>query len=203
MSASVAAVWISGLIFAVIHSFMASLRCKAWVRSEGLDPHTYRMGYSFLSLLLTLLWLFFLFHLPDRPLYDLNGAIGWLLMALQLAGVAVVGLSLSHVDALAFLGFRPFPDHIEPFRESGIYRHVRHPMYSGFMLILLASPEQSVNSFNLALFVALYFVVGSIFEERRMVGAHPHYADYRKRVPAFIPWRTLFSPPGRSGSRHE
>lgn len=198
MNSSIAAVWISGLIFALIHSFMAGRRCKRWFEELGLDPHQYRMGYSFLSLLLTAMWFWFLFHLPDQPFYEIKGFLQWLLRGVQITGVVTVGLSLSHIDALAFLGLRPFPDHIEPFRESGIYRYMRHPMYSGFMLMLLASPVQSINSLNLALFVSLYFVVGAILEERRMLQLHPQYADYKKRVPAFIPWRTLFGRPRRS-----
>lgn len=198
MNSSIAAVWISGLIFALIHSFMAIDFCKKRFYKYGLDPHSYRMGYSFLALMLSIIWIWFLFHLPDKPYYEVEGMAAWLLRGVQLSGVAVVGLSLSHVDAMAFLGFRPFPDHIEPFRESGIYRYLRHPMYTGFMMILLASPAQSLVSLNLALFVTLYFMIGAIFEERRMVAAHPHYADYQKRVSAFVPWRALFSRSRRS-----
>jgi len=198
MNSSIAAVWISGLIFALIHSFMASQRCKQRFEKLGLDPYQYRMGYSFLSLLLTAIWLWFLFHLPDHSFYEIRGSLQWPLRGLQITGVVTVGLSLSHIDALAFIGFRPFPDHIEPFRESGIYRYIRHPMYSGFMLMLLASPVQSVVSLNLALSISLYFIVGAVFEERRMLQLHPQYADYRKRVPAFIPWRALFGRPRRS-----
>lgn len=193
MNSSVVAIWISGLIFALIHSVMASHPCKNWFEQAGMDPHRYRMSYSFLSLLLAIIWLWFVAHLPNRPLYELTGIWPWLSIGIQLLGLVMAVLSLKHVDGLAFLGLRPFPEHIEPFREKGIYRHVRHPMYSGVMLILLASPEQSLNRFNLVLAVSLYFMVGSIFEERRMMKTHPGYADYRRRVPAFIPWRTLFS----------
>lgn len=192
MTSSVAAIWISGLIFALIHSFMASNRCKQWFEKEGMNPHQYRIGYSILSLLLTCLWVFFIYHLPDTALYHHNGIIMWGLIALQFTGALVIALSLRHVDSAAFIGLKPFPDHIEPFREEGIYRHMRHPMYSGIMLVMLASPTQSMNSLNLTLVVCLYFVAGSLFEERRMLHQHPEYDPYRKRVPAFIPWRSLF-----------
>jgi len=193
MNSSVTAIWISGLIFALTHSLMASRPCKRWFEQFGMEPHQYRMGYSFLSLLLCAIWLWLLLHLPDRPLYEVSGSWQWLLRGMQLTGLMVAVLSLRHVDGLAFLGLKPFPDYIEPFREEGIYRHIRHPMYSGAMLILLAAPVQSLNSMNLALAVSLYLVGGSIFEEQRMLQDNPQYADYRRRVPAFIPWRALFS----------
>ena len=89
----------------------------------------------------------------------------------------------------------------EPFSEKGIYRHLRHPMYAGVMLVLLASPQQSVNSLSLTLAVCLYFIVGCRFEERRMLAAHPQYADYCRRTPRFVPYqgiRALFAAGGGS-----
>ena len=104
----------------------------------------------------------------------------------------MVLLSLKAFDAALFLGMKAVVDGREPFHERGIYRLVRHPMYSGFMLALFASPAQSVNSVNLAICIALYFLIGSRFEEQRMIHMHPEYSDYKKRVPAFVPWRALF-----------
>ncbi|MDT8375673.1 MAG: NnrU family protein, partial [Mariprofundaceae bacterium] len=183
---------ISGLLFALIHSVFAAESCKKWFYRLGVTPQHYRLLYSLFALLLTLLWLFYIYQLPDRPLYHVAGWLNILMVAVQISGAWVVVLSLKSFDAALFLGIRPVPGHKEPFHEHGIYRHIRHPMYSGFMLILFASPVQSVNSLNLALSVALYFLIGSRFEERRMLLMHPEYADYRKRVPAFVPWRALF-----------
>jgi len=56
-----------------------------------------------------------------------------------------------------------------------LHRFVRHPLYSAAFLILWGS---------------VYLVVGSHFEERfleRLYG--DAYADYRRRVPAFVPWK--------------
>ena len=90
-------------------------------------------------------------------------------------------------DMRIFLGLASMPAAGEPFLERGIYRHLRHPMYTGVLLVLLASPAQSVNSLSLTAAVALYFIVGAGLEERRLAADHPEYADYRRRVPAFWP----------------
>ncbi len=107
--------------------------------------------------------------------------------ALQLLGALLVWQSLRAFDIGLFLGFRESGLEGDPFHESGIYRHIRHPMYSGFMLIMFAMPVQTVNSMHTALAVALYFIVGAHFEERRMLAANSGYADYRRRVGAFLP----------------
>ncbi len=180
-------IWISGLAFAVIHSGLASDRIKDALYARGVGRQAYRLAYSILALIMTIAWLAFVHALPDRPLYHVEGAFGAILMALQLVGLGIACWALAGFDAGIFLGWRPAPEQGEPFQERGAYRYMRHPMYAGVMLALMASPVQSVNSLHLALVVCLYFIIGARLEEARMLRHHPAYADYRSRVPGFIP----------------
>jgi len=189
---SIAWIWLSGLAFAAVHSLLATSRCKNALYRKGVGRKAYRLAYSLLALILTMLWLGFVFLLPDAPLYDIEGGAKWLMIGLQLAGLAMVVMSLRAIDTAAFLGLGEAADGPDAFVEAGIYRYMRHPMYTGVMLALFASPSQTVNSLNLFAAIALYFMIGARFEEQRMLAAHPSYADYMKRVPAFIPFRTLF-----------
>lgn len=158
----------------------------------GLDRRAYRLLYSILAMASTIAWLGYVHALPDAPLYTVHGLGRWILVALQFAGLCLVIASLRAFNVRAFLGLTAVEGKCDPFHEEGVYRWVRHPMYTGFMMLLLASPVQTVNSLNLALCVCLYFVVGSRFEEQRMLREHAEYADYRKRVPAFLPrWSML------------
>jgi protein-S-isoprenylcysteine O-methyltransferase Ste14 len=182
-------IWCSGILFAVIHSVLASRVCKAGWYAMGVSPRAYRLIYVGIGLLTTALWLGFVSLLPDRPLYALDWPWRAGLHAVQALGLWVFLASLRPIDVPAFLGLRSFREGEEPFIERGIYRHLRHPMYAGIMLIMFASPAQSLGSLNLFLAIAAYFVIGSRFEERRMLAAHPGYADYRARVPAFLPGR--------------
>jgi len=180
-------IWLGTFLFAVVHSLLAAQRCKQWFGRRGLvEPH-YRLGYTILSLLLTLIWLAWIHALPDQPLYRVDGLLFYMLIALQVAGVIVALAALKPIDTMAFLGLTATGNDVDPFVISGIYRYLRHPMYSGVMLILLASPWQSINSLNMALAVALYFLIGSRLEERRMLEHHPAYAVYRSQVSAFMP----------------
>jgi protein-S-isoprenylcysteine O-methyltransferase Ste14 len=185
------------VLFALVHSLFAAERCKAAFYRLGVGTRHYRLLYTIFATVLTGIWLLYIYLLSDHPLYDMNGWSRWPLMFLQLLGAAVALLSLRSFDTRLFLGLSEFPQDREPFHEHGLYRFVRHPMYSGVMLLLLASPTQSVNSFNLALFICCYFIFGARLEEARMVKAHHEYAGYQRRVPAFIPWRSLLSVLGR------
>jgi len=110
-----------------------------------------------------------------------------LLVLLQLLGLMVVLAAFQPIDGLAFLGLRQAGTGTDPFIERGIYRYLRHPMYTGAMVVLMAMPEQTWNGLHFALVICIYFIIGSQFEERRMISQHPEYLAYRARVFAFIP----------------
>ena len=186
-------IWISGALFAVIHSLFASTWCKQRFYQLGMRPQRYRLLYSIFATILTGLWILYIYQLADAPLYEIDGWSRWLMISVQLIGASIALISLRSFDTKLFLGIADAPDDREPFHEHGLYRYVRHPMYTGVMLVLFANPSQSINSFNLALIISCYFIAGSWLEERRMQHLHPHYADYCSRVSAFIPWRTLLS----------
>jgi len=185
----VAWIWGTGFLFACMHSLLASRMCKVGWYAIGLSPRAYRLIYSFIAIFLTAAWIGFVHLLPDRPLYVATGYWQWLLYGLQLAGLALFLAALRPIDTFVFLGLRPFPDAVEPFIEQGIYKHIRHPMYTSIMLIMFAMPAQSLNGLNLFLCISTYFVIGSKFEEARMLAMHPGYADYIRHVSAFIPRR--------------
>jgi len=184
---SVIWIWTTGLAFAMIHSALATQYCKNTFYQLGITPKSYRLTYSIFATILTVLWLGFVHQLPDAPLYHLHGWVNGLMVVVQLTGLWVLVLSLRAIDTSAFLGLSANIGEQDAFAEHGIYRHMRHPMYSGVMLALLASPVQTVSSLNLFAVIAAYFIIGSKFEERRMLIMYSQYAEYQKRVSAFIP----------------
>ena len=184
---SVIWIWFSGLLFGIIHSLTASQTMKRWAYAKGLQEPYYRLIYSIFSLLTTGLWIGFVHHLADMPLYHMQGVWYGLLVAIQILGIAIALAAFIPIDGAVFLGLKKAEGNTDPLIVRGVYQYVRHPMYLGAMLILLAAPSQSVNGLNLALVVCVYFIIGSRFEEHRMLAEHADYADYQKRVPAFIP----------------
>lgn len=74
---------------------------------------------------------------------------------------------------------------------SGIYRYVRHPLYTGLLLLLSALLLWSPDLGNL-IFVLLtlaYLPVGIWLEERKLVHQFGNdYLMYSKGTPALLPW---------------
>jgi protein-S-isoprenylcysteine O-methyltransferase Ste14 len=75
-----------------------------------------------------------------------------------------------------------------PFTTPWAYRYVRHPLYLAWALFFWAAPTMTLGHLLFAGVMTFYMVAASRVEEGDLV-AHfgKAYADYRRRVPAFVP----------------
>ena len=111
----------------------------------------------------------------------------WGLMIAGLGGYDIGRLGGLRQIRAARLGL--IEDEDEPLRRDGLHRFVRHPLYGAGFLILWGNVG---GEFELATAIwgSLYLIVGARFEERWLLARYGEaYADYRRRVPAFIPWK--------------
>lgn len=84
----------------------------------------------------------------------------------------------------------PLPRSGGELREHGVYAHVRHPIYSGAILVAVGWSVvfASIAGGALTLLLVLFFDLKSRREEHWLVDRYPQYADYRNRTPArFVP----------------
>jgi protein-S-isoprenylcysteine O-methyltransferase Ste14 len=83
----------------------------------------------------------------------------------------------------------PLPNDRAELRTGGLYRWVRHPIYSGLLIGAAARAVTSGNSWALVTFGALAgLLTGKTrFEERHLGARFPGYAAYAARTPRFIP----------------
>ena len=68
--------------------------------------------------------------------------------------------------------------------DTGLYAHIRHPLYAGAILLVLAMPIALGSWWALipAAVVALTVVARIKFEEEMLLKGMDGYADYQKRV---------------------
>lgn len=181
------------LLWGLVHSVLASLRVKTWVRQHlGPGPaRYYRLAYNLFSALTFLPVLYLLRILPDRFLYAIP--MPWLILTGvgQLLGVIILVVGLLQTDALDFIGLRALWDPSpQPARltTDGLYRYMRHPLYTGGLLVLWLIPWMTVNLLVLVVSLTLYLLIGAFFEERKLLREFgPAYAAYRARTPMLIP----------------
>ncbi len=182
--------------YGVLHSLLASLPVKKQLR-QLLGPAVdrwYRLFYNGVAVVTLLPLVPLLALLPDQTLYVAPSPWRWLLVAGQLLAVVGLGLAFLQTNPLHFLGLAQLwggkPQQNGQLVVNGFYYWVRHPLYFFSLLLLWLSPVMTVNLLITYLLISLYFYVGSIYEERRLVIEFgTAYQEYQRCVPRLIPWR--------------
>jgi methanethiol S-methyltransferase len=185
--------------FGLVHSLLASLAAKSlaqrWLGTAA--GRIYRLGYNFLGVLTLLPALALLLVLPDRPLYAIPRP--WLYLTLLVQGLAVVALlvGVKQTGFVAFSGLgqlaNPEIETRRPLVTDGLYRWVRHPLYSAGLVFIWLIPHMTVNLLALNLGLSLYIFVGTYFEERKLLKVFgADYAAYQRRTPLYFPGWQLF-----------
>jgi protein-S-isoprenylcysteine O-methyltransferase Ste14 len=120
------------------------------------------------------------------------------MLAGQALSVLFLFVAVLQTDLLSFAGLRQLIEDYSPgaLREekpgnlvtSGLYRSVRHPLYTFSLLILWLSPSMSINSFIVYLSLTIYILIGIIFEERKLLREFGKaYEEYKSNTPMLFP----------------
>jgi protein-S-isoprenylcysteine O-methyltransferase Ste14 len=197
--------------FGLFHSVMAREPFKnalaSWTSSFFVE-HFWRLFYCIIT--------FYWYDQIQSTVWGLHPANNaWLInypdwvwqtiTAIHLGSIAVIYAAFMQSDYLEFLGLKqawrgviavfggPKPAAalkqfgVRCLVTNGVYGWVRHPMLIGGLLYYLTSGP-TLNTLVFALLYALYMVVGSHYEERRLVRFFGlDYVEYRNRVGAFVP----------------
>lgn len=188
--------WIIGalVLWGFLHSWTASLSFKAsFEKLLGAQVmRFYRLCYNIFSILtfLPILWL--MRTLPDRTLYTVPPP--WLYLMLFGQFVAAVGgvLGLLSTDVWEFIGLRQLVVHPHLHNgklvASGLYKYIRHPLYTFGLLFIWLTPLMTQNMLTLYLGATIYIVIGAYFEEKKLCREFgDEYAAYKARTPMLLP----------------
>ena len=108
-------------------------------------------------------------------------------IVLWLTALALFFWSARYYDLGAFLGLRAYGARAA-FVSDGPLMIVRHPWYLA-LLILVWSRDLALADLVTGAAITAYLVVGSLFEERKLVAEFgEHYRAYQKRTAMLVPW---------------
>lgn len=182
------------LIYGFFHSLLASL----WVKRRAhlwFGPETerwYRLAYNALAVLSLIPILAMTALLPDRTLYAIPSP--WAIIPLSIQGLAFIALivGLWQTGLLSFFGLQQFlhpPSSSPPVMVmSGLYRWVRHPLYTAGLVFIWLTPVMTLNILAMNLGLSIYLVVGALLEERKLIKEYGiDYEEYMARTPMLIP----------------
>ena len=183
-------------VFAVQHSVMARPAFKRWwIRfvPEPIERSSYVLAAS--AALVLIVWQWrpiaepLVWNVEDRvasmAIQSIFG-LGWavlLISSFLINHFELFGLSQVYYR---LVGRTP---KAQEFRTPFLYRHVRHPLYLGFILGSWATPKMSLGHLLFAVGMTGYILIGIYFEERDLVSQFgERYLRYRERVGMLLPW---------------
>lgn len=182
------------LIWGLFHSFLASMPVKRFIQNtfRRSVSRFYRLLYNIFALISFLPIVGLAMILPDTLLYSIQSPWVYFLLAIQFLSLAILTLGLIQTGILEFLGLKGLMGGEEHFPKglcmNGLYKFVRHPLYSAGLLFMWCSPIMTTNSFFISFCLTIYIVIGAKLEERKLVAEFGEiYEDYRLNVPMFIP----------------
>jgi protein-S-isoprenylcysteine O-methyltransferase Ste14 len=166
--------------FALHHSVFARERVRAQV-ARFVPPRLERSVYvwiaSALFIAVCALW-----QPVPGVAWSVTGPFRWALAGFQAVGVWLTLRSAAIIDILELSGVRqlaPRP-HANDFKTSGPYGWMRHPIYTGWFLLVFCIPVMTMTRLVFAIISTTYLLIAIPFEERTLLavsnGAYERYA---------------------------
>ncbi len=181
-------------LFAVQHSVMARQSFKRWWTRyipKPIERTTYVLCTN-----IALALLFYAWQPMGGEIWQIQHPMGQVMLygvfALGWGLVFIATLLINHFD---LFGIRQVWLYLQkqaytplPFKTPALYRHVRHPLYVGWLLVFWATPTMTSAHLMFAVTTTIYILMAIQWEEKDLVAIHGQaYADYQQRVPMLIP----------------
>ena len=195
---------------AAIHSLLASKLAKDLAR-RIVGPRyrygLYRFAFNAKSVLFLVWATWWFLRLPDREIYRVRAPWSWVFRAGQVASLSVLLSAVRVIGVLDFAGISqlrtllagldpdPEPEAQGPplgadgqMATAQPFHSTRHPSNLGALGVFLLLPRMTINRLTLLVLVALYVILGSLHEERRLRVAYGEpFERYRRGVPFLVP----------------
>lgn len=86
----------------------------------------------------------------------------------------------------------PFPSPLPDSKliENGVYKFIRHPIYTGIILAFFGFAFITDSGYRLLISAVLFalFYYKTLYEEKRLIENFPNYLEYRNRSGRFFPF---------------
>jgi protein-S-isoprenylcysteine O-methyltransferase Ste14 len=165
-----------------IHSLLASTTVKKRFSFSG-----YRIVYTIISVVGFLALLLYNGSIASTPFFVSEGLPRYISLMLTTFGVMIIQTSFRQYS---FKGFIGLSEEKSELRTDGVLKFVRHPIYSGTILIIVGFFLFIPNLPTMVSCICMlaYIPIGMMLEEKKLLAMYgDSYREYRGRVPAFIP----------------
>jgi len=210
MFKSIVKIAVATVLFAGVHSLLASRTAKAAavvLFGERRRNGFYRPFYNILAVATLGALILYGIKLPDREIYRVGGVSARLMQIVQVAFVIYMLHGMRQIGFLKFYGVSNLVAFLkgEPFilpepeaqgpvldtsgemKATGPFRTSRHPLTFGMLPIFWLMPRMTVNIAVFNLVTTLYLFIGAFHEETRLKAVYGQaYLDYQKSETKFF-----------------
>lgn len=177
------------MVYFLLHSLLAAGSAKRRLKTPA--GRYYRILYNVISTVGLVALMIFNGNFPSERLLETTDVVRYLSLLFTTFGVMTIQLSFRQYRLKSFLGLA---EEKMELKIEGILKHVRHPIYSGLILVtfgfFLFIPTLATAVSSLC--ILLYLPIGIFLEEKKLIAAFGEsYLRYKKEVPAVVP--RLFS----------
>lgn len=140
----------------------------------------------FVSLQLLLFLLFF--SMPSQPGWHFPFWLSAIFFSVAIAGLLLAALAILQLRKNLTPFSTPLPN--ATLIETGLYKKIRHPVYTGLFLFFFGYSMWQANPVKLiiSLLVLLLFYFKSVYEEKLLEEKFPDYSNYKERSHRFFPF---------------
>ena len=187
-------------VFCISHSILASNKVKKLFKNRfGNLIALYRIGYNIISVIsFAIIYI----SLPriDITLYNLSNPYDLIILFFRLLSLIGFIWSARYFSLGEFIGWSQIKrfragnydsndlDESSTLRIEGPYENSRHPVYFFSIMFLVMRPVMTLTYFIIVVIFVVYFYIGSVFEEKRLIEKYGEaYTRYQKFVPRIIP----------------
>jgi protein-S-isoprenylcysteine O-methyltransferase Ste14 len=181
-------------LWGVIHTGMARPGFKAKLTKISPEPAE-RATYVLMAGVTSIVMMGYWQIVPGQIWTIAEGGLAYALWALFWFGwvfLLASTFAINHFDLFGlrqvFMNFKNQPRPPLDFVQRAMYKYVRHPIQTGVLIGIWATPSMSMTQLMLSVGFTVYIIVGLWFEERDLVREHgDDYIAYRKQTGSVFP----------------
>lgn len=134
-----------------------------------------------------LLFIAFTFDFESMAIH-FPAVLFWFGVAIFILGAFTTVIAVFQLN----INLSPFPSPLPGAKliNIGVYKFIRHPIYSGLILAFFGYAIISDSGYRLLISTILFllFYYKTLYEEKRLIEKFPTYKEYKNRSGRFFPW---------------
>ena len=196
--------WILALFwitYCILHSGLITNSVTVFFKQRLGDNYKYfRIFYNIFAIVTLIPIVFYTYSIRQDPFFSWEGFLMPVRYFLLTSGLIILYAGSRHYDMQTFLGLRQIKLGVShslintsgKIDSTGILGIIRHPFYSGSILILWSNDlDTSILIVNIIL--SLYLIIGTLLEEQKLIQEFgKEYSEYQKKVSMLFPIKWIF-----------